>query len=343
MGAQRAGWRKRVATAVAERADSSGVLEWLDRVPGDESALLRVLTYHRVEEPGAHPEPCPSLLSATPSDFAAQMRFLSAQFRIVSVEQVLEAVRGGRPLPPRALLITFDDAYRDFAAHAWPVMKELGLPVTLFVPTAYPDAAERAFWWDRLHQALAAAKRDSLDCDGVQLPLRCPRERGKAYSALREKVKSLPHEVAIGLVDALCDQLGAVPSPNLVLSWDELRRLSHEGVTLGAHTRTHPLLHRLPIAQVRAEASASLADLRREIGKALPIFAYPSGGFDARAIEAIAAEGFELAFTTRRGINDLRRLRPLLLRRTTVVHRASEPLLRAQLLSVTRGLQRWIA
>ncbi len=343
MDAARPGWRKRVATAIAAQADASGVLGWLDRVPGDGASLLRVLTYHRIEDPEARPEPCPSLISATPADFAAQMQYLQAHFRVVSVEQVLEAVRGGRSLPPRALLLTFDDAYRDFAEHAWPVMRELGLPATLFVPTAYPDAPARAFWWDRIHQALSTSQRDSLDCDGAILPLHSAQQRRHAYAVLREKVKSLPHEVAMGLVDALCSQLGAAPSPNLVLSWDELRRLAHEGVTLGAHTRTHPLLHRLPAAQVREEAAASHADLQREIGKTLPIFAYPSGGFDAPALEAIAAEGFELAFTTRRGINDLRRLRPLLLRRTSVVHRSSEPLLRAQLLSVTRGLQRWIA
>jgi peptidoglycan/xylan/chitin deacetylase (PgdA/CDA1 family) len=175
------------------------------------------------------------------------------------------------------------------------------------------------------------------------LPLETAAERGAAYVALREKIKKLPHDIAMGLVDALCAELEAAPSPNLVLSWDELRQLSREGVTLGAHTLTHPLLHRLSAEEIRREAAGSLEDLRREIGKALPIFAYPSGGFDARAVAELARVGIELAFTTRRGVNDLGRLQPLLLRRTSVLHRASEALLRTQLLSVTRGVQRFIA
>ncbi len=336
-------WRKRVVSAVAEGAASSGALAWLDREPSGPAQLLRVLTYHRIAEPDGEPAPCPSLLSATPADFAMQMQCLREHYQVVPVQAVLEAVRGGRALPPRAVLITFDDAYCDFAEHAWPVLRRLELPVTLFVPTAYPDAPERSFWWDRLHQALAGAKQGALHCDGKRLPLGSARERRQAYAQLRDKVKSLPHDVAMDLVDVLCDELGQPSSPNLVLSWDALRRLAREGVTLGAHTRTHPMLHRLDPARVREEAARSRADLEREIGKTLPIFAYPSGGFDARTLEALAAEGFELAFTTQRGINDLRRPRPLQLRRTSVVHRMSEPLLRAQLLSLTRGLQRFIA
>jgi peptidoglycan/xylan/chitin deacetylase (PgdA/CDA1 family) len=114
------------------------MLDWLDRAPSESARLLRVLTYHRITEPDADPEPSPSLLSATPSDFAQQVDYLNVHYHIVSIEEVLDAVRGGTRLPPRSLLLSFDDAYRDFAEHAWPVLRERGLPATLFVPTAIP-------------------------------------------------------------------------------------------------------------------------------------------------------------------------------------------------------------
>ena len=53
--------------------------------------------------------------------------------------------------------MTFDDAYCDFADHAWPVFRRLGVPVTLFVATEYPDHPDRAYWWDRLHAGLSVA------------------------------------------------------------------------------------------------------------------------------------------------------------------------------------------
>jgi peptidoglycan/xylan/chitin deacetylase (PgdA/CDA1 family) len=59
-----------------------------------------------------------------------------------------------------------------------------------------------------------------------------------------------------------------------ILSWDMLRWLAREGVTLGAHTRSHPLLNRISLGEVRAEAAGSWRDLEREIGTALPILAH---------------------------------------------------------------------
>jgi peptidoglycan/xylan/chitin deacetylase (PgdA/CDA1 family) len=45
------------------------------------------------------------------------------------------------------------DAYRDFCTVAWPILSELGIPVTMFIPTVIPDQVDRAYWWDRLHRA----------------------------------------------------------------------------------------------------------------------------------------------------------------------------------------------
>lgn len=132
--------------------------------------LLRVLTYHRVDHPDARPELDPHLISATPEDFARQMEHLAEHYRVVTIDQVLQAVRETSPLPPRSVLVTFDDAYRDFSEHAWPTLQRLGLPAVMFVPTAFPSQP-RQFWWDTVYQALhtCAADRDlaKLDIDVV--------------------------------------------------------------------------------------------------------------------------------------------------------------------------------
>jgi len=83
----------------------------------------------------------PSTLSGTPEAFARQAEFLAENFCLVTVEQVIEALREREPLPPRAVLLTFDDAYRSFARHAWPVLRKLRIPSLLFVPTAFRGAA----------------------------------------------------------------------------------------------------------------------------------------------------------------------------------------------------------
>src|SRR2546427_3135347 len=117
--------------------------------------MLRVLTYHRVADPKDGLALNPFLISATPATFARQMRYLAEHYHVVAMEEVLRAVEQGVHLPSRSILLTFDDAYCDFGEIAWPILKRYRLPVTLFVPTAYPDQAARSFWWDRLYRAVA--------------------------------------------------------------------------------------------------------------------------------------------------------------------------------------------
>src|SRR5581483_11142408 len=181
-----------------------------------------VLAYHRI---GGHGPP--GMVSATPRAFARQMRWLAGTGRAASLDDVLSA----RTLPPSPVLVTFDDAYADFAERAWPVLRRHGIPVTLFVPTAFPGDPERAFWWDRLHLAIAAGGAPLVTPIG-RLRLDSALARRRAYRALREEVKARPHDEAMALVDELVARLGARPPAARVLSWDELRALAAEGVTL---------------------------------------------------------------------------------------------------------------
>ncbi len=332
---------KRFTSVAARTAALSGFLGLLERGDRRRANLLRVLTYHRVAEPEAQPTLGPRLISATPKAFDQQMDYLAANYRVVSMQEVLDAHRGGFALPPRALLITFDDAYRDFAEHAWPTLRRYGLPATLFVATAFPDQPHRVFWWDRLYQGFhATARREELDTPLGRLSLVTAARRARACNSLVDYVKTLPHNAAMELIGRLCEQLDAPPAENHVLGWGTLRRLAFEGVTLGAHTRTHPLMNRLPLAQARAEAGGSLADLRQAIGLALPIFAYPAGGVNGRVADALKREGLAMAFTTRCGVNDMEDADPLLLQRINVGRRTTPAILRARLLAYSMYLQR---
>lgn len=323
-----------VAAAAAHVAAASRLLDLLERSGGEDSRLLRVLTYHRIVEPGDGTI-YPGVVSTTPGGFEQQVRSLVARFRVISLEEAVAALRGRSALPSRALLLTFDDAYRDFAEHAWPVLRSLGLPAVLFVPTAFPDHPERAFWWDRLYRAFAAARReDELPSAAGMLRLGSPASRERSFRRVRDRVKELPHREAMELVARVCGALEPSPAVGAVLGWDELRALAREGIALCAHTRNHPLLDRIGPDEVRAEVAGALADLRRELGAALPVLAYPDGRYDRTALRVVREAGIEVGFTTHRGVNDLRSVDPLRLRRVPVGLRTTDALLRAQLLRV---------
>ncbi len=293
----------------------------------DAGNLLRVLMYHRVADPQKTPYLNPRLVSTVPEVFASQMQVLARSYNVVAMDRVLDRVLGGRPLPERAVLITFDDAYADFREFAWPILKRCKLPATLFVPTSYPGREAARFWWDTIYAALHHTSQASIRVAELgELRLRSARERRQSINDLQQHLKTLNHHKAMELVDDVGARLGENrPHGPSVLTWEQLRELAADGVALGAHTRTHPLLTRVSPQEARAEIVESYRDLQRETGT-LPIFAYPGGDHNDEVADIVKQEGFKLAFATRGPVNDLRTADPFRLYRTNISRKVSSSL-----------------
>jgi peptidoglycan/xylan/chitin deacetylase (PgdA/CDA1 family) len=90
-----------------------------------------ILTYHSISL-GRSPMKIP------PALFSEQMEWLKANARVLSLAEVVKALQHQQtPLPERSIVLTFDDGFRDFDSHAAPVLRQLELPATVFLPTAY--------------------------------------------------------------------------------------------------------------------------------------------------------------------------------------------------------------
>lgn len=315
---------KHLLGRAAGSAPGRALMSVLERADSHAPDVVRVLTYHLV---------------SNREGFDAQMRYLARHYQPVPVAAILGALEGGPPLPPRAVAVTFDDAYENFAEVAWPVLKRYGVPVTLFVPTAFPGQPG-AYWWDELEQGLLHTPRqDTLETPAGRLPLGTPQERAQAFRRLDAYLKALPHDDALDLVSRIVPELGSTAPVPCVLGWDALRVLAAGGVTLGAHTRTHPLLTRVEAARAREEIAGSLADLRGKVGDDVPpVLAYPAGAYNSQVVAAAREAGIRLAFTTVKGANDLREIDPLRLRRINVTADATAAALRARLLLYTARL-----
>lgn len=100
-----------------------------------------ILMYHRVAE---HP---PGVAAPTwnvaPRRFRRQMEGLLARgFVPWPLRKLLDHRRRGSPVPPRTFIVTFDDGYESVYRHAWPVLRDLGIPATVFLATAYIGSEE---------------------------------------------------------------------------------------------------------------------------------------------------------------------------------------------------------
>ena len=326
---------KQFASMIVKSAAFESFVALLENTGSEWPNFVRVLTYHRVDKPDTYPWMDPGLISASPEVFDAQMKYLASHYQPVSAADVVDAFEMGsqNTLPSRAVLVTFDDAYCDFEQHAWPVLKQYRVPAILFVPTGFPDHLERSFWWDKIYDGIHRTVVGEVNTPIGNFPLSTKTERDQAYRSLKNYLKTLPHETAMALVEQICTGLGVQPHSNRVLPWASLRALSNEGLTLGAHTRNHPIMSHSTPDQLQDEVSGSIVDLRNQIGITPQTFAYPSGMHNNDAVNAVEAAGFKLAFTTGRGINHIGRTPRLRLQRINVGARTTLPVLRAQLLS----------
>jgi peptidoglycan/xylan/chitin deacetylase (PgdA/CDA1 family) len=112
----------------------------LRRAFGDRSGgRAGVVTYHRVA-PVVPDLPAPAH-NVTPRRFRAQLAgLLSRGYLVWPLRQVLAHREAGEPLPPKVFVVTFDDGYATTLHRALPVLRELGVPATVFVSTSFLDS-----------------------------------------------------------------------------------------------------------------------------------------------------------------------------------------------------------
>jgi peptidoglycan/xylan/chitin deacetylase (PgdA/CDA1 family) len=306
--------------------------------------MLPVLMYHRVDRDLPHGDLDPILLSATPESFEDQVRLLATEYHPLALDEFLAVRTGQGGLPRRAVLVTFDDGYRDFAEHVWPVLQRHRVPATLFVPTAYPDNPAVDFWWDRLYRAFTRTTRtDELTTPLGTYSLRSAAARYTSCRSLAEKLKRLSPDDAMRIIEDAIGALGAAPRVPAVLGWHDLGRLAREGLTLAPHSRTHPMLDQASHARVEDEVWGSRRDIEDAIGRCPPVFCYPAGQRSAVVEDVLHAAGFMVAFTTELGHNDVRSAQWLALRRINVSPRVTTTVLRALLNPLAARLLRLLA
>jgi peptidoglycan/xylan/chitin deacetylase (PgdA/CDA1 family) len=185
-------------------------------------------------------------------------------------------------IPPRTVVVTFDDGYEDTIATALPLLRRHEVPATVFVTTGNPG---EPFWWDTLASLVLGAPR---------LPERIVVEAGGRSHVLstRPRKQFLQRAAAIlrpldagirrTVIDGLMDQYPPDDrsAPPRALRSDEIQRLGQEPlVEVGGHTVTHPVLASLPPERQRAEIDENRLTLESLIGEPVRSFSYPHGSY----------------------------------------------------------------
>lgn len=256
-----------------------------------------VLTYHRVCPPDAR---FPGLPVET---FRAHMEWVASNCRPIRARELVASLDARGPLP---VLVTFDDAYKDYLEHAYPVLKRYGVPAVNFAPTHFIDSGEPP-WWDVVHAAAHASRRTvvTLPWDPHTTYDMKNGGRGPAIAASKQRIKAMIEPRASTLaqiVESFDVDASSLAIERQVMTWDELRTVS-DLTEIGAHSHTHPLMEHLDTTQLAQEVATSRDRIAEETGQRPVTFAYPSGSFSENAKRVVRDHGFALAFSTIAGRN----------------------------------------
>ena len=286
-----------------------------------------ILMYHRIVT-----DADPFFPGVSVAAFRKQLEYVKRSYRLVSLDEMVECLRNQKGFTERSLAVTLDDGDAHTWSLAYPILRELQIPVTVFLPTV-PIFEEGGFiWTDLLRWYFKLTK---LSHYSVQLNGTCSswyfsdvENRLKVLDEVLMKLKRMENGQRKKAVEQLESELGVKHSElpeRWLLTKSQVKSFRRDRIQFGAHTMTHPILSKVPLSEARYEIYGSKKQLEELLSEKIRHFAYPNGelgDFNSEHERLVAGAGFESACSTVLGLND-QTANPYALRR---IYAAEEPL-----------------
>jgi peptidoglycan/xylan/chitin deacetylase (PgdA/CDA1 family) len=225
---------------------------------------LRVLAYHTVENP---------------SIFEKQLQYLQKKFNIISISELQEFFMGKGQLPKNPLLITFDDGDISVFQNAFPLIQKYQVPAVVFIITRLIDS-NKTFW-----------------CRWVEKVFK---QNGKSYAEARKEVNRLKR-VSEAERRGYLQNLPNVSSDQLTSH--KLGKLIENGIFIGNHTHTHPMINNCTEEQISEEMQKTRQFFQNYGLEGYSVFAYPNGNWDDKSEKILRKNGIKMAFLFDHKIN----------------------------------------
>jgi peptidoglycan/xylan/chitin deacetylase (PgdA/CDA1 family) len=212
--------------------------------------------YHYISEPPVGADIYRKDLSVSPERFESHLQLLKERgYQTITLDDLLGALATGKPLPPKPVILTFDDGYADNYTNAFPLLQRYGMTGHFFIITDFVNAGRAGYMtWPQIEAMSAAGQRfGSHSRDHPDL-------KGKSVDYLVWQ--------ALGGVEAIEEHLGYHPRwisyPSG--SYDALTQAVYQSAHYwgGLSTRqgaTHTLERIFDLERVRVRGSHSADDL----------------------------------------------------------------------------------
>jgi len=215
------------------------------------------------------------------TDTRLHVGYISRFFDFISHDDLLRRLRKATRRP--FCLLTFDDGKKSNATETAPVLRQLGVPASFYVPTGFLSDGHRPLWFDRvaaLEQHLPDLPEE-LHCNALKL---------HQFHTLSDLIEAACQRHGI---DANMTDDGVRP-----MSWDDARALHTQGFTIGAHSEWHAILPRETDAVAKADIRTSMERISTELRTPCVTFCFPNGNYTRQLASHAQACGAETVFTT---------------------------------------------
>jgi len=252
--------------------------------------------------------------------FRNHLIYLKNNYHIIPLERFVNDILSGKKTPPNSIIITIDDGYKSNHTLAFPILKELNVPASIFLTTGFIDE-KKPLWSDRIEYAInnTDMKNLEIEIDGEKLifeltdrstKIACDRE-------IKSKLKKIQQETRCTFVQEieklfhvklLLDQ--KTDEIYLPLNWSDISEMQKSGlISFGSHTHSHYILSKCKPDTMRNELLQSKKLIEDKTGVPCTLFCYPNGkpgDFNEFTSKMLSNLEYPCALTTVNGFNDIK-------------------------------------
>lgn len=254
--------------------------------------------------------------------FRRQIEFMKNNFNVVTMEQVIDAVEGKSQLPPKAILLTFDDGYIDNYTYALPVLEEFGVQGSFFIP-GKTFTTHQLLDVNKIHYILASAdiyrlvedvKKEMDYYRGREYDYAPTEELFREYAvASRFDIKEtifvkrmlqtvLPERLRNRISSNLFEKYVGVTEEQLAyelyMSEEQIKTMKRHGMFIGVHGYDHYWLGNLSPEQMRQDIAMALDTLDAFIDRKHWVMNFPYGNYNQDVLDYVKSQGACVGLTT---------------------------------------------
>jgi peptidoglycan/xylan/chitin deacetylase (PgdA/CDA1 family) len=269
-----------------------------------------VLMYHRVLADSnnlpffIHPG-----MFVTPSTLEKQIVYLKEKFNIIFLDDLVDKFLLKENIGGYCS-ITFDDGWVDNYTNAFPLLLKYHIPATIFITTGFMDT-EKLFWPEEICYYLDLFLIKKPNHTGASTSFKKYTEEMSRYQYCNrevlfdkavERLKEYSQDEREEILNRFRSIYSTGSFPRQMLSWDEAKEMLMSGlVRFGSHTDNHVILDQVGDASINNEITVSRDKIQNRLGIKVRTFAYPNGNHNENIHKILAANGFDIAVTTRKG------------------------------------------